>query len=330
MSSFKPDKSRKYTTFCPDSNQEFKTFVPDTPKELVITDEQALLPDVLPPLSVLNARLAGRIPGVPSLPERRSIPDQLHELVADYHPRKGFWASLTSDSRAKVAQDLASQADALLRVQRAQTAAEVEHLLRAHHLWTAEMQALLEAEKTQTNILSAQHVRNQIVRAEQLQAEAAEHGLTEAAYQQRLMTEFQNNEQLRVEDEKVRIADESNERRKNLDHKLQQEIIDKEVDGTIRLGNTSELARSQMVLKLVDYGRKRDEATTDFDRQVWQREIDRLQKLLYEEPSRVAGKAGAGNDPEGGAPPAQSGHSNRGNAGPGKPPDSPEDSWTIN
>ena len=98
---------------------------------------------------------------------------------------------------------------------------------------------------------------------------------------------------------------------KEFDHKAKQDEINREIEGTIKLANTSELSRAQQIQMLIDYGRKMESAASDFERGIFKREVDRLTKELYadEQQSGMASKKNVGQEPEGGSTPPQSGSS---------------------
>lgn len=101
-----------------------------------------------------------------------------------------------------------------------------------------------------------------------------------------------------------------------LDHKLKQKEIQKEVDGTIALASTDMLVRRQKVELLSDYvsklvvlknNDKLDRAERAMKVEIMENEIALLKKDLYGESGTMAGAANVRQEPQGGAPPSQSG-----------------------
>jgi hypothetical protein len=118
---------------------------------------------------------------------------------------------------------------------------------------------------------------------------------------------------------------------REFDHKLKQDEMDKEVEGTIRLANTGELSRAQQIQMLIDYGKKIDGGGSDFEKGIYRREVTRLQKELYgDEPSGMVGQAHVGQEPQGGNTPPESGSQSGPTPEPPVEPDTGTDSRFIN
>ena len=136
--------------------------------------------------------------------------------------------------------------------------------------------------------------------------------------------------QVTTEEFQTKTKDDSHERRERLNVEVEEQKIDKEIEGTLRLANLENITRSNIIELIDQYIDKRDSAKTPEKRQMYQEEIDNLRRQLRNESGAMAGKANFRQEPEGGTPPPESGSNPQAAPGTSGESDSAEDAWHVN
>lgn len=212
-----------------------------------------------------------------------------------------FFNRKGEEARANLARAQAEHASALSALESARqgaVATEFAGQTQQNDLVRAKIVAI---EQTKVALATAQQQIEFITIQTQLAKEAASRGFTPATDEELRKKEHEVTQELRKMEEQARIETKKLEEQKRIEYEYSQKAIDEEVKATFRLSNTQELVRAQQVEMLLDYGKRLEEAKSVHERLIYEGEIARLKKVLYEQPSGMASEENAGEDAQGSA-----------------------------
>ncbi len=264
----------------------------------------------------------------------------IHRLM-DAYEDKGWWANLFEGSRTEYVERQAVKARALVEIQRCNNEVEVLAYLRAHNLWNIDIEAVVKKEQILTTVFGQQLFRESMQHASDRERVAATAGLSVGKHESLLATHFENTEALRVKRVETQLEFQdfearenttftTHEKRERLKFELSEKEIHAEVEGTLTVANTSQLVKDKNLLLIAGWRKRLLKEKDPFLRDLYQRRVDQLTAEVFGEPSRVAGKANIGEDPEGGSTPPESGSNPQATPGATGKPGPAADSWHVN
>jgi hypothetical protein len=251
-------------------------FTPDPSSAPSVT----VLPPASNPLETIRQILPNS--GITSSTIASDIATRLTERNTRLPGPLAFLLRLGEQQRAKLADAQANHATSLLRLEEAYQQAKLAELRGQTSELDYIRNKVLEVQRAEMSYRTAEQQMEAIEIQTKLTREAGARGYSFATDEEVRKKEAEITQELRKIEETARITFEYR----------QKEIL-AEVEGTIRLASTDELVRQHKVHCLIDYGRKVETATSDFERQVYSKEIERLKKELDGDQGRMAGQEDA-------------------------------------
>ena len=272
-----------------------------------------------------------RLPPAPIYEEgRKSTSDSVQRII-DLYENNGWWSNIFESSKVEFAERQAKKAVHLLALQQTANQTEAVAYLRAHNLWTLEIEAVLKGEEAKSKLLQQHQLRTSVLTSMVLDRNALEVGLTTQAHQEVLINRARTEDELTKEREQSRLRLNERELQQSVDFEdfEQREILKQTLEvrtyrqksealtqhalfeDTIRAQRVSGLERLYIefheLVKLVVF--PEDEPLKQRRLVSKQKEIERLEGILHGvgRDSKGPRAEDSGEDDGGGAPPTESG-----------------------
>jgi hypothetical protein len=219
--------------------------------------------------------------GLITLPQAEILPSvtSAHHsdtLQADFHPKRGLFAEWHAKHSAGYAKHKADEMESIYRLQRAANDAISESYATNLRVTMLQANGILQGEQIRTGIEQQKAYRV-------LQDSALKNVLTLDSHQSVIVSKKNIDLRLEEKQKETVIAWKDHEQRERLRQELIEQHIDREVQGTIQLANTDELARQQKVGFLREYNKQILEEQNEANRNVLELEIKRFTQELYGE-----------------------------------------------
>jgi hypothetical protein len=255
----------------------------------------------------------------PVVDAKPSTADHVQRIINNYE-NNGWWSNLFEASKVKYAERQAKKAEHLLALQRTANEAEAVAYLRAHNLWTLEIEAVLKAEEAKTRLMAQHHVRTSMQHEMVRQEFAMREGLSVVANETVIVAKKQSDIKVSERLQETYIAFNDHKQREELKADLDIRVYSEKNDALTKHALLEDTIRAERVAGLeklyIDrhnlqksYVLPEDEPLKHSRLELLQKEISRLEAELHGmgRDSQSARTKDYGEDDGGSTPPAQSG-----------------------